>query len=80
MSLGFSIGWYVMGCRSIVETWIDHDRNAAWPDWYVTYLVDGKQGATLHRVVSGDGKTMRETSTANFQGRPVESLQIFQRQ
>jgi hypothetical protein len=50
-------------------------------DWWVTQMRDGKQYATIHKVVSKDAKTMRQTvKGTNSQGIPVEHTQVFTRQ
>jgi hypothetical protein len=51
-------------------------------DWYVTYMQDGRQYGTLHKVVSPgpDGKTMRETFKGTIQGTPIEIVAVLDRQ
>src|SRR4051794_13317933 len=50
-------------------------------DWFAIFMVDGKQQATIHKVISPDGKTMIQTIEAmDPQGRPSEQVQIFHRQ
>jgi hypothetical protein len=49
-------------------------------DWYVTYMTDGRQWGTMHKVVSPDGKTMRETFKGMFQGQAVEAVFVVERQ
>lgn len=50
-------------------------------DWYVTFLMDGKQFMTMHKVVSRDKKVMRQTLKGNDpQGRYVEQIQVLHRQ
>ncbi len=61
--------------QSLVETFI------AAGEWYVTYMQDGKQYLTIHKVISKDGKTMRQTSKGvDAQGKPYERLRLFDRQ
>jgi hypothetical protein len=51
-------------------------------EWLVTYLLQGgKQVATMHKVISKDGKTMRQTIRGfDTDGKPFEQLQVFDRQ
>jgi hypothetical protein len=50
-------------------------------DWYVTYLQNGKQFLIMHKVISDDGKTMRQTITGiGPQGKPGEQIQVLDRQ
>jgi archaellum component FlaF (FlaF/FlaG flagellin family) len=50
-------------------------------DSYTTILQDGKQIAVVHAVVSKDGKTNRWTITGmDAQGKPIEGLEIWDRQ
>jgi hypothetical protein len=30
-------------------------------EWYVTFLMNGKQMTTMHKTISADRKTMRQT-------------------
>jgi hypothetical protein len=50
-------------------------------EWYVTYLMKGKQFLTMHKLVSSDGSTMRQTIKGlDPQGRPGEQIQVLRRQ
>jgi hypothetical protein len=49
-------------------------------DWYVIYMRNGQQYLTMHKVVSKDGKTMRQTMKGLAQGKPYEQVQVFDRQ
>jgi hypothetical protein len=50
-------------------------------EWYVTYLMNGEQFATMHKLVSADGKTMRQTiKGTDPQGRSGEQIQVLRRQ
>jgi hypothetical protein len=50
-------------------------------EWYVTYLINGKQVVTMHKVIGADGKTMRQTIKGlDSQGRPGEQIQVLHRQ
>jgi hypothetical protein len=50
-------------------------------DWYVTFLMDGKQTMTMHKVISRDKKVMRQTlKGVDPQGRYVEQIQVLYRQ
>ena len=60
--------------QSIVETLL------APGDWYVTYMRNGQQYLTMHKVVSKDGKTMRQIMKGLAQGKPYEQTQILERQ
>ena len=63
------------GIVSMIET------HMAPGEWLVTYLQNGKQGATMHKVISKDGKTMRQTIRGfDAEGKPFEQLQVFDRQ
>jgi hypothetical protein len=49
--------------------------------WYVTILQNGKQNILMHKSISKDGKTMRLTiKSMDAQGKPVEQLQVFEKQ
>jgi hypothetical protein len=49
--------------------------------WYVTILQNGKQNILMHKVITKDGKTMRITvKSINAQGKPIEQLQVFEKQ
>jgi len=50
-------------------------------EWYVTAMQNGKQTLTIHKVISEDGKTMRQTVTSvDSKGKPFEELRVFERQ
>jgi len=50
-------------------------------EWYVTFLMDGKQVMTMHKVISRDKKIMRQTlKGVDPQGRYVEQIQVLYRQ
>jgi hypothetical protein len=50
-------------------------------EWCMTRLKDGKQVGTIHKVISPDGKTMRQTSTGrDEQGRADENILLYERQ
>ncbi len=50
-------------------------------EWYVTYWSDGKQFMTMHKVISSDGKIMRQTVRGGFdQGKPFEVVLVFARE
>ena len=49
--------------------------------WRVTYLANGVQFLTMQKVVSPDGKTMRQTITGiTPQGKSFEGVLVFERQ
>jgi len=50
-------------------------------DWLATFMDHGKQSATIHKVISPDGKTM--TQTAKFvdaHGQTLTQIQVFRGQ
>jgi len=50
-------------------------------DWLAIFLTDGKQVATMHKVISRDGKAMVQTIEAvDSHGLPVEQVQVLHRQ
>lgn len=50
-------------------------------EWYTTFMKDGKQTSFLHSSISKDGKTMTvHTKGTDEQGKPVESIEILERQ
>jgi hypothetical protein len=50
-------------------------------DWYVTYLMNGKQFLVMHKVISQDGQTMHQTiKGTDLQGRTGEQIQVLHRQ
>ena len=49
--------------------------------WCVCIMRDGKQTARYHKVVSKDGKTMRQTLTGmDGEGNPVNIVKVLERQ
>jgi hypothetical protein len=60
--------------ESLVETLV------APGDWYVTYMQEGRQYGTLHKVVSPDRKTLRETFKGTIQGSSIEIVAVLDRQ
>ena len=60
--------------RSLVETLI------APGEWYVTYMRDGKQYLTVHKVVSKDKKMLMQTFKGIFSGKSIVSVSVFERQ
>jgi len=50
-------------------------------EWLVTYMRNGKQCPMMHKVISQEGKSMRQTIKGlDPQGRPVEQVQVLRRQ
>ena len=50
-------------------------------DWFVTYLRKGAQYQTQHKVISSDGKTMRQVIRGvDAKGQAFEQIQVFERQ
>ena len=50
-------------------------------EWYVTFLMDGKQVMTMHKAISLDRQTMRQTLKGlDPQGRSVQQIQVLRRQ
>ena len=50
-------------------------------EWRMTGMQNGKQTITRHKVISKDGKSMRQTITnADAQGKTTEALYVFDRQ
>jgi hypothetical protein len=61
--------------RSYVETLIEPGH------WYVTVMENGKQIGTIHKTISKDRKTMRQTlKGVDPNGKPFEQIQVFDRQ
>ncbi len=61
--------------ESLIETAIGSGN------WLVTNLHNGKQFATMHKVISKDGKTMTQTIRGvDDQGKPFKQIQVFDRQ
>jgi hypothetical protein len=50
-------------------------------EWYVALLQDGKQAYTRHKIVSKDGKILRQSfRSTDSQGKPYENILVFDRQ
>ena len=50
-------------------------------DWYLTVLLDGKQIGQRHKVISKDGKTMRQTFKGmDLKGKPYDGLHVLEKQ
>ena len=50
-------------------------------EWLVTHLRDGVQTAIMRKLISPDGKTMRQTATGlTTDGKPYERVMVFERQ
>jgi hypothetical protein len=50
-------------------------------EWYTTSIKDGKQTSVLHSSISKDGKTMTvHRKGTDEQGKPLESMQILEKQ
>ena len=50
-------------------------------NWYVAILMDGKQTALLHKTISKDGRTMRQTTKGTTpDGKTFEQIEVFDRQ
>ena len=63
------------GGQSYIDTVIEPGN------WYLTVLQDGKQISVTHGLVSKDGKTMNMTTkSTNTQGKPSETLGVFNKQ
>jgi len=75
-----ALSWALAGCRSqkgrtVLESLLGSG------DWLATFMDHGKQSATIHNVISPDGKTM--TQTAKFvdaHGQTLTQIQVFRRQ
>ena len=48
--------------------------------WCVNIMKDGKQIARYHKVVSKDGKTMRQTLTGSKDGKSIYIMKVLERQ
>ena len=48
--------------------------------WCVNIMKDGKQIARYHKIVSEDGKTMRQTLTGSRDGNPVNIIKVLERE
>lgn len=50
-------------------------------EWLVTHLKDGVQVAIMRKLISPDGKMMRQTVTGlTTEGKPYERVMVFERQ
>lgn len=50
-------------------------------EWYATYLFEGKQLMTRHKVISRDGKIMQQTLRGvDDRGKPFEVLLVLEKQ
>ena len=49
-------------------------------EWCGVYIQDGKQIVTRHKVISEDGKTMRQTIRGTDAQGPVDIIEIFEKQ
>jgi hypothetical protein len=50
-------------------------------EWLVTHLRDGVQVGVMRKLISPDGKTMRQTVTGlTPEGKPYERVMVFERQ
>jgi hypothetical protein len=50
-------------------------------EWYATQLQDGKQAYTRHKIISKDGKILRQSfRSTDAQGKPYENILVFDRQ
>ena len=65
----------------------DIPKNISWVetliagDWYATQMQDGKQSYTRHKIVSKDGKILRQIfRSTDTQGKPFENILVFDRQ
>ena len=49
-------------------------------EWLVIALQDGRQVGARHKLVSEDGKTMRQTVTGVApDGKPIEQVEVYER-
>jgi hypothetical protein len=48
--------------------------------WCVNIMKDGMQIARYHKVVSKDGKTMKQTLTGSKDGKPIYIMKVLERQ
>jgi hypothetical protein len=69
---------YVQGTPTPGETLVE--TRLAPGDWLVTYMREGAQYATMRKVVSADGRTLRQTYTTVLQGKPIEIVAVMDRQ
>jgi hypothetical protein len=50
-------------------------------EWYTVFLKGGTQYMLIHKIISKDGKTMRQTvRVIDEKGKPVEGLSVFDKQ
>ena len=50
-------------------------------DWLATFMDHGKQSATIHKVISPDGKTMTQAvKFVDAHGQTLTQIQVFRRQ
>jgi hypothetical protein len=50
-------------------------------EWLVIVMQDGRQVATRRKVISKDGKTMRQTVRSFApDGKPIEQMEVYERQ
>jgi hypothetical protein len=50
-------------------------------EWLVIAMQDGRQVATRRKVISKDGKTMRQTVRSFApDGKPIEQVEVYDRQ
>ena len=50
-------------------------------EWLVITMRDGRQVGTRRKVISKDGKTMRQTVTSFApDGKPIEQVEVYDRQ
>jgi hypothetical protein len=49
-------------------------------EWCMTSLQNGKQIGSLHKVISKDGKVMRQTSKYILEGKAYEDILIYEKQ
>jgi hypothetical protein len=73
------------GSAKIIKA--DIPKNISWVetliagDWYATQMQDGKQSYTRHKIVSKDGKILRQSfRSTDTQGKPFENILVFDRQ
>ena len=57
-----------------VQTHIDSGH------WCVNIMKDGKQIARYHKIVSKDGKTMKQSLIGSRNGKPIKVIKLLERQ
>ena len=57
-----------------VQTHIDEGH------WCVNIMKDGKQIARYHKIVSKDGKTMKQSLIGSKDGKPIRVIKLLERQ